>query len=528
MPATKLIGLAGRDTPTELKSSAGHQRRFPADLLRQASRRVQLLALIGAGLWVLGPALGHLALYLGSPENARSAYFDATDLIAAAAFLISVGLYLYLRSGERDPEFIMNLALVYMVAVAAAIALMFHLRPPPAERVIDTHPMITWIGPVILMFAALVPGSPGKILIAGFIAASMDPLGMVISQAAGHYHYGAFQNALLMHYPNYLLLAVAAVISHAVTRLGKEVAKERELGSYRLGELLGQGGMGAVYRASHRMLARPAAIKLINPDVLSADDPRKVGLAVTRFRREAEAAAKLQSPHTVELYDFGETDDGILYAVMELLEGMDLETLVRREGPIPQQRAIHIIRQVCESLGEAHAAGLVHRDIKPANIHIGRIALHHDFVKVLDFGLVKSVDGPKGDDVVATAAGIAAGTPAYIAPEMAMGQPCDGRADLYALGCVAYFLLTGKLVFESTNGFQLITKHINERPVPPSQKTEMPVDPELDRVVMTCLAKRPDERPATAGELDRMLAEIELEPWSESQAARWWNTHQPA
>jgi serine/threonine-protein kinase len=315
-----------------------------------------------------------------------------------------------------------------------------------------------------------------------------------------------------------------------VTRLGRQVAKERELGSYRLGELLGRGGMGAVYRASHRMLARPAAIKLIHPEMLAAQDPRKVGLAVARFRREAEAAAKLQSAHTVELYDFGETDDGTLYAVMELLEGMDLETLVKREGPIPQERVIHILRQVCDSLGEAHAAGLVHRDIKPANIHIGRIALHHDFVKVLDFGLVKSVDGSRGggDDVIATAAGIAAGTPAYIAPEMAMGHACDGRADLYALGCVAYFLLTGKLVFESSNAFQLINKHINEQPVAPSTQTEMEVSPELDRIILACLAKKPEDRPSSAGDLDRMLGEIDLEPWSESQAARWWKTRQPA
>src|SRR5689334_17891274 len=226
MPDTKLIGLAGRDTPTELTSAAGHHRRFPADLLRQASHRVQVLALIAAGLWVLAPALAHLALYLGSPANARSAYFGTPDIIAGGGFLVSLGLYAYLRSGERDPKFIMNLALVYMVAIAAAIALILHIGPAPAGRVLDTSPMITWIGPIILMFAALVPGSPRNILIAGFLAASMDPLGMVIAQAVGYYHYGGFEHALLMHYPNYLLLGVAVVISHVVTHLGKQVAKE--------------------------------------------------------------------------------------------------------------------------------------------------------------------------------------------------------------------------------------------------------------------------------------------------------------
>jgi serine/threonine-protein kinase len=378
------------------------------------------------------------------------------------------------------------------------------------------------------MFAALVPASPWKMLLAGVMAASMNPLGMIVAQANGVFHFGPLYNALLMHYPDYLLAGVAVVISGVVTRLGKQVAKERELGSYRLGELLGRGGMGEVYRATHRMLARPAAIKLIHPEMLERKDKRSAGMAVARFRREADAAAKLRSPHTVELYDFGETEDGILYFVMELLEGMDLETLIAREGPLPQKRVIHILRQVCESLEEAHASGLVHRDIKPANIHVGRVGLRHDFVKVLDFGLVKSLTGSLGQDSMATAAGFTPGTPAYMAPEMALGERCDGRADLYALGCVAYYLLTGKLVFEATSGFQMIAKHVHDEPVPPSQRTELDVSPELDRVVLTCLAKKPENRPQTATELDRMLAEIEVEPWSEEEANRWWSTHQPA
>jgi hypothetical protein len=527
MPDAKLIGLPARDTPADLKTASGHRRQFPPDLLRQASRRLQILALIGAGLWFFGPALGHLALYLTSPANPRSAEFGPTDLVAVSAFLMSLGLYFYLRGREHDPGFIMNLALVYMIACAASIALMFHLGPPMAAPM-DSRPMITWIGPIILMFAALVPGSPWKMLLAGFVAASMDPIGMVISQAVGHYHYGPVRNALIMHYPSYLLLGVAVVISHVVTRLGRQVAKERELGSYRLGELLGRGGMGEVYRATHRMLARPAAIKLIHPEMLQAGDRKSASLALARFRREAEAAAQLRSPHTVELYDFGETEDGTLYFVMELLEGLDLETLVRREGPLPQERVIHILRQVCESLEEAHVSGLIHRDIKPANIHVGRVGLRHDFAKVLDFGLVKSVSPTADGDSMATAAGLTPGTPAYMAPELALGEAVDGRADLYALGCVAYYLLTGQLVFEASSGFQMIAKHIQDTPAPPSQRTELPVAAELDRVVLACLAKQPDDRPQSAAELDRMLAEIDVAPWGEEEATRWWRAHQPA
>jgi eukaryotic-like serine/threonine-protein kinase len=524
MPETKLIGLPARDTPAELKTSAGHRRQFPPDLLRQASHRVQILALVGAGLWILGPTFGHLAMYLtGNPEWAS---FDGTEVICTLAVLMSLGLYAYLRLRDPDPEFVMNLGLAYMVACTAAIGLMSHwgsFATTPAYG----SPVLSWSGPVILMFAALVPTSPQRMLVAGFIAATMDPLGMIIAQSAGVYQFGPMGHAFLMHYPTYLLLGVGVVISHVVNRLGREVAKEREMGSYRLGELLGQGGMGEVYKATHRMLARPAAIKLIHPQVLAARDRKSAGLAVARFRREAEAAAQLRSPHTVELYDFGETEDGTLYFVMELLEGMDLETLVRKEGPLPQERVIHILRQVCESLEEAHASGLVHRDIKPANIHVGRVGLRHDFAKVLDFGLVKSVS-PSGEDSMATAAGLTPGTPAYLAPELALGEPCDGRADLYALGCVAYFLLTGKLVYEAANGLQMITKHLHESPVPPSERTELDVAPELDRVVLACLAKKPAGRPQSAAELDRMLGEIEIEPWSEEAANRWWRTHQPA
>jgi serine/threonine-protein kinase len=526
MTQSKLIGQRQQETPVESRSTSAQPRRMPADLLRQASRRLQILALIGAALWVLGPGMGHVALYLTSPENPRWAQFGTTDAIATVEALIGLGLYGYLRRRDHDAEFVMNLALVFMVTCAVGIALMFHLGPPGVTPV-DTEPMISWIGPVILMFAALVPGSPWKMLGAGLLAVSMDPLGMVIARAAGHHHYGAFYNALIMHYPSYLLLGVAVVISHTVTRLGRQVAKERELGSYRLGELLGRGGMGEVYRATHRMLARPAAIKLIHPQTLTAQDRKSAALAVARFHREAEAAAHLRSPHTVELYDFGETEDGTLYFVMELLQGMDLETLVRREGPLPQERVIHILRQVCESLEEAHEAGLVHRDIKPANIHLGRVGRRHDFVKVLDFGLVKSVLPVAQEDSMATAAGLTPGTPAYMAPELAMGDKCDGRADLYALGCVAYYLLTGQLVFEAASGFRMIAKHIQETPVPPSERTELRVSAGLDRVVLACLAKRPEDRPASAVELDRMLAEIEVEPWSEEEATRWWRTHQP-
>jgi len=351
----------------------------------------------------------------------------------------------------------------------------------------------------------------------------MNPISMLIARAEGVWSFEPASRVLVMHYPDYILVGAAVVITHVMTKLGQQVTKAREMGSYQLGELLGRGGMGEVYKATHRMLARPAAIKLIRPEMLGAADADTARLAVTRFRREAQAAANLRSSHTVELYDFGVTEDGTLYLVMEFLEGMDLETLVREKGPLPSGRVIHILRQVCESLDEAHSLGLIHRDIKPANIHLGRVGLRHDFVKVLDFGLVKEVSSVSLEHSMGTIPGqMALGTPAYMAPEMALGEPVDGRADIYALGCVAYYLLTGQLVFEAEKAFQLIAKHLQTPPVPPSQRTKLPISSELERLVLKCLAKNANDRPKSAAQLAQALEWIPTDAWGEEQAKRWW------
>jgi serine/threonine-protein kinase len=506
MQTPKLIGRLARETPTGPRTAAGPPRKLPDDLLRQATRRVEIMALIAAALWTLAPGLAHVALYFTDPGDPRWARFNVVDGIAAGSIVISLTLYGYLRTGRRDAAFVMNLALGYMVVMSFGIGVLIHWGEPSfVPR--DMNPMISWIGPIILITAAIVPADPWKMLGAGFVAASMDSVGMVAANAAGLYHYGSPLNPLLMHYPNYLLLGVAVVISHVVSRLGQQVSREREMGSYRLGALLGRGGMGEVYLATHRMLARPAAIKLIRPEVLASTDDTLAQTASARFRREAEAAARLRSPHTVELYDFGVTEDGTLYLVMELLEGINLELLVRQQGPQPPSRVVHILRQVCESLEEAHAQGLVHRDIKPANIHLGKLGLQEDFVKVLDFGLVRSIAGPDGDSLT-RGAGMTPGTPAYMAPEMAHDQKVDGRADLYSLGCVAYYLLTGRLAFQGETPLQTILKHLQEPPEPPSRLTDRSIPPELETLIMACLAKRPEDRPPNAASLSARLAGV--------------------
>ena len=520
MPDLGLIGPVPGTTPPELRTSQAGIRGLPDDLLREATQRLGIMALLGAALWTIGTILGHLAGRAMSGADLAWARFGGTDAISAVCIAASLALYAYTRK-ERDPWLMLDVSLGYLIFTAFALSLMIHWGPPPRGEI---QPMISWIGVVMIMYAAILPNSPNRLLIAGFIAVSTNPIGMLIMANRGVHDIGPWWNVIVMHYPDYVLLGVAVVISHVVTKLGHQVTKAREMGSYHIGALLGRGGMGEVYMATHRMLARPAAIKLIRPELLSHMDEDARQLAIKRFRREADAAAHLRSPHTVQLYDFGVTADGTLYFVMELLEGMDLETLVRKHGTMPASRVIHLMRQACASLEEAHRFGLVHRDIKPANLHVGRVGLRHDVLKVLDFGLVKGVAGASSGHSLETEAGLTPGTPSYMAPEIALGEPPDGRADLYALGCVAYFLLTGRLVFEADTMLQTIARHLQNDPVPASERTTNPVPDELDAIILSCLAKAPEGRPASAAALERALAAVETEPWTEELAASWWES----
>ena len=518
-----LIGPVPRTTSAKSKAARG-TRALPDDLLRDASRRLGILSLVAGGLWLIGTILGHLAVRSMSHGDPQWLRVGVPEAIAAFSVAISLLLFFYTRRGERDPRTMLDLGLGYMVLTAVALGLMFHWDGMP--RGMPIAPQISWIGAVVLMFAAIVPSTRLKTLVAGLIAVSMNPLAMLIARARGTWNFEPATDALLMHYPDYLLVGVAVVISHVVTSLGQQVAKAREMGSYQIGELLGRGGMGEVYKATHRMLARPAAIKLIRPEAIGGGDRAAADLAVTRFKREAEAAANLRSPHTVELYDFGVTDDQTLYFVMELLDGLDLDSLVRQHGPVPAARVVHILRQVCASLDEAHVRGLVHRDIKPANIHLGRLGLVCDFVKVLDFGLVKPITDGGFEQSLTTQAGLIVGTPGYMAPEMVLGDKVDGRADIYALACVAYYLLTGQQVFDGETVMQVIAKHLQADPVPPSQRAPVSLPPRFEQLVLQCLAKKPDDRPRSASDLARLLAAVDVEQWTDEQASAWWaSTH---
>ncbi len=507
------------DSTADGSRRRARRRPLPDDLLREASLRLGILALVVAALWAAGTALALVTAGVADGNPSTSFFWIAGGSIAA-----SLLLFAYARSPDRDAHVSLDLGLLYMIAIAFALGLVIHTAPSGAER--SVSPRLSWTGALVLIVAALVPTARRKLLGAGLVAVSMNPVAMLIARASGHWPFDPPSVAFAMHAPDYLLVGVALVISHVVTSLGRRVADAREMGSYRLEELLGRGGMGEVYRASHRLLARPAAIKLIRPEMLGGADPQAADRAIARFKREAEAAAALRSPHTVDIYDFGVTADRTFYLVMELLTGMDLDTLVRRFGPMPAARVVHVLKGACDSLDEAHALGLVHRDIKPANIHLGRVGRHDDVVKVLDFGLVRSA-GLTMERSTATIEGVILGTPAYMAPEMALGQRIDSRTDIYALGCVAYYLLTGEQVFTGDTVMAVVMQHVQAAPLPPSQRTELPIPAALDQLVLACLAKGPDARPQSAAQLLESLGAIAVPPWTDADAHRWWQQHHP-
>jgi len=287
------------------------------------------------------------------------------------------------------------------------------------------------------------------------------------------------------------------------------------------------GGMGEVWRAEHRTLARPAAIKLIRPEIMGSLGGDAGDIARRRFEREAQATALLRSPHTIEVYDFGITGDGTFYYVMELLDGFDLDRLIDSYGPVPAERAVHFLRQVADSLAEAHEVGLVHRDVKPANVYTCRQGRAADFVKVLDFGLVKPSNPKSQDAVKLTADHSIGGTPAFMSPEQALGgETIDGRSDIYSVGCLGFWLLTGQHVFQGRTPMEVITKQVSEEPAAPSTVCELPIPAELDALVLRCLSKDPADRPQNGDELLDALAAVPLgEPWTQTRSRAWWDAH---
>jgi len=517
--------LRKRDsTPARVSGVPSVSAALPADLLARAARRLGTAALVYASVYTL--AYGSARLAQSFPEQWDPDTVVLSDITAATFVILSVGMFLLARSGRLNDCLLMNLGLVYEVVGAAGIeiGIVFLRNWPDSAGMVG----LSWICVWIVIFPLLVPTSPGKTLLASIAAACMQPLMYSIAVARGLPPLPG-NMVFMVTFPTFICVGLAMVGSRVVYGLGTDVHKARQMGSYRLTELLGTGGMGEVWKAEHRMLARSAAIKLIRSDGGESNPGQTPSSHLMRFEREAQATAQLRSPHTIHLYDFGITEDRTFYYVMELLEGLSLDELVSRYGSLPPGRAIRILRQVCHSLAEAHGKNLVHRDIKPANIYVCRYGRDVDFVKVLDFGLVKMAGEELERDVGITRIGAYIGTPAYGSPELASGSPeTDIRSDIYSLGCVAFWLLTGRTVFRAPTLPVMLVKHINDPPDPPSRHARFAVPPALDDLVLDCLRKRKDERPASAEALDRRLAMIEVdEPWTDDLAHEWWGQYRP-
>jgi serine/threonine protein kinase len=314
------------------------------------------------------------------------------------------------------------------------------------------------------------------------------------------------------------VVIVATAVSRVIYGLRIEVREARRLGQYTLEKKIGEGGMGEVYRAHHGMMRRPSAIKLLRGQQASETQ-------LKRFEREVQLTARLTHPNTITIFDYGRTNDGVFYYAMELLEGANLHRVVAVNGPQPVARVVRILAMACGALSEAHGIGLIHRDIKPANIMLCYRGGEHDVVKLLDFGLVKelSVDG----EAQLTGVSTLLGTPQYMAPEAILeANAADARSDIYALGAVAYYLLAGVDVFEGKSVIELCIQHIHHAPESLIDRG-VDIPPELDALILACLAKKPEQRPQTAAELRKRLEACIVTPWTAEDARNWWDKHQP-
>lgn len=499
-----------RDEEIETSPRAGRAT-LPPRLLARGVVRLGNLGLLTAGALTAFSIVGRVLLAKAAPALSLPPLLTVAEITGV---LVSLAVFAYTRREGIDPGETLDRGLIYEVVLGFLVGVMFHSVPWTAVVMPrGWTPVAVWI----VAFPLMVPASRGKTTLATIATALMDPLGLFVNVVAGAPLPPPMYLAQIF-FPTAVAAAIGIVGSRIVHQLSVDAGKAQEMGSYRLVSLIGRGGMGEVWRGEHRMLARPAAIKIIRPD--GAGGPE----AIARFRQEAEATATLRSPHTVQLYDFGLTDEGCFYSVMELLDGFPLDDLVEQWGPVPPARTVHVLLGICRSLREAHRLGLVHRDIKPGNVFLCRSGTEVDHVKVLDFGLVKEVSGT---NVRVTKTGFVTGTPAFIAPEMALGRSeIDGRADLYSLACVGYFLLTGEPVFATGTPMEVIMAHAKTPPPRPSEKSGIPVPEGLENLLMDCLRKEPKERPESAREVERRLWALYLpDIWTPDMAERWWAEH---
>ena len=497
--------------------------------LRQTrlSRLGRVLGFVTLGYVVL---ITSISFFLGQPSFQRA---NVPLTVAGVAFS---ALWLLLRGAPRSPGFVRAVELSTLAVGTTAFATLAVVMDLTASPDMVARSGLTFI---LLVYAVYVPSSARHTLLVAllmtvplltcvFIAfRSWDPA--LHDPPAATWPKGevgdlAYLATAVSAFMWAIVVAIAVAFSRTIYGLRKAVSDIRRLGQYTLEKKLGEGGMGVVYRASHGMLRRPTAIKLLLPERAGKE-------ALVRFEREVRRTAMLTHPNTVIVYDYGRTTEGVFYYAMELLEGASLEEVVKIDGPQPEERVIHLLEQAAGSLAEAHDAGLIHRDVKPGNILVVDRGGISDLVKVLDFGLVKEVgpstNGGSVSEPALTAANTITGTPLYIAPEtLTAPETVDARADLYALGAVGYWLLTGTHVFDGTSIIEVCSHHLSSRPEPPSVRLGRPVSADLETLLLACLAKRREDRPASAHVLrERLQACVAAGRWTNARGAEWWAAH---
>jgi serine/threonine protein kinase len=489
---------------------------LPADVLEAGVRRLVLVTLVcSSSLTVV------LLLLMGLAQHDAALREQVLPLAARClipAIVLNVAMLITARSRKLSPRAVLHVSLIYLVSFSLALSALRHGLGWPATEVLRSWSPVAI---VLVMYGALVPARPSTVASASVVAALMDPLALFLAQPPGTRPTLA-QASLLMLSPA-AGAGLAYLSSRVLYGLTEHITRAREVGSYRLQKRLGVGGMGEVWAAKHRMLARPAAIKLIRPAILASHGPEEAKRLLKLFEREAQTTASLTSPNTIQLFDYGVTLDGTFYYVMELLDGYDLQTLVKEFGKQPPERVAHLLIAATNSLHEAHEHQFVHRDLKPANIFACRYGGELDFVKVLDFGLV--MDRRPTEEELQKPGLI--GTPAVMAPEMVrFNAPVDQRADIYALGCVAYWLLTRERVFEAENRADMLVMHAHQRPVPPSKRAGISIPPRLEQIILMCLDKNPNKRPQTARQLGDMIRELGIDQqWTRASRQAWWEKH---
>lgn len=447
---------------------------------------------------------GSVAAFFSAPQN----------VLHLLAGLVFAGEWLLCRTARRSSK---QLNLIDVGATFGGLSLFavaFAVGPPAGFELALVMTLVTVSG--LITRAVVVPGTARRTMwistlccVPALVTASVIAHRPPMSEPTERWSLVA-SSAYVATWLS-AAVALATLASRIIYGLSRRVREASELGQYTLEDKIGEGGMGAVYRARHALLRRPTAVKLLPPELAGER-------AVQRFEREVQLTSALTHPNTIAIYDYGRSQDGVFYYAMEYLEGITLEDLVVHDGPQPPGRVVHLVKQLCGSLSEAHGVHLIHRDVKPSNIVLcvrGGLA---DYVKVLDFGLVKEISA--SSKLSSTQRLV--GTPAYLAPE-AITKPneVDHRVDLYAVGAVTYELLTGKPVFEGATIVEVCTKILHDQPVPPSERRGSPLPPALERLVLSCLSKDPSARPRSAAEISDAL-DGHAEPWTEQDARRWW------